>query len=434
MSSPQATFRPAGPGDDAARRARARARARARRKARIRRNRLIAALILLAIVYLVALAFSGGSSPAAQHKTTHHHTQIPPPHGSTSPTGPPAVEAGLMPWQMQAPISREVVTAGTSSTDLTIAGGESSSGSSDQGVYTLDVSNGNLSQAGNLAAATHDAAGGSLGGSLFAIGGGDTGVVSSSEVWSGSGTATSSSALPQPRADATGAVIGSTMYVVGGYDGSAMDPDVLSTTDGKTFSVVATLPVPVRYAAVAVVGSDLYVFGGLSSAGSPVDTIQVVDTAHQSAKVVGSLPSPLAGASALVIGGNVFVAGGVTTGVSGGAPAPTGTVLELSSDKTSSSVAMLGAGTLPVPVAYAGAAQAGGVGYIVGGETTGNTVTADVQMIKPNAGFGVAGMPGAGSPYYGDKLLIADRGNNRLLVLDDTGKIVWDYPSTQVPG
>ena len=39
------------------------------------------------------------------------------------------------------------------------------------------------------------------------------------------------------------------------------------------------------------------------------------------------------------------------------------------------------------------------------------------------------GEPGAGSPYYGDTLLVADRGNNRLLLLSDTGRIVWRYPS-----
>jgi len=54
-------------------------------------------------------------------------------------------------------------------------------------------------------------------------------------------------------------------------------------------------------------------------------------------------------------------------------------------------------------------------------------------MVTPNRSFGVAGRPGAGSPFYGDRLLIADRGNNRLLVLNDTNKIVWTYPSQSKP-
>lgn len=39
--------------------------------------------------------------------------------------------------------------------------------------------------------------------------------------------------------------------------------------------------------------------------------------------------------------------------------------------------------------------------------------------------FGTAGAPGAGSPAYGYKLLIADRGNNRLLLIDDKGQVIW---------
>jgi outer membrane protein assembly factor BamB len=36
-------------------------------------------------------------------------------------------------------------------------------------------------------------------------------------------------------------------------------------------------------------------------------------------------------------------------------------------------------------------------------------------------------------PYHGYQLLIADRGNNRLLMLDDTGKTIWKYPARGRP-
>ena len=51
------------------------------------------------------------------------------------------------------------------------------------------------------------------------------------------------------------------------------------------------------------------------------------------------------------------------------------------------------------------------------------------RCCSPNIKFGTAGAPGAGSPYFGEKLLIADRGNNRMLVLDDTGAVIWTYPN-----
>ena len=54
-------------------------------------------------------------------------------------------------------------------------------------------------------------------------------------------------------------------------------------------------------------------------------------------------------------------------------------------------------------------------------------------MVRADRAFGVAGSPGAGSPFYGDKLLVADRGNDRLLLIDDTGKVIWTYPSRNAP-
>jgi len=52
-----------------------------------------------------------------------------------------------------------------------------------------------------------------------------------------------------------------------------------------------------------------------------------------------------------------------------------------------------------------------------------------VQMLRPNIKFGIAGTSGAGSPYYGDKVMIADRGNNRILVMNSAMQITWKYPS-----
>src|SRR5208283_3851229 len=42
-------------------------------------------------------------------------------------------------------------------------------------------------------------------------------------------------------------------------------------------------------------------------------------------------------------------------------------------------------------------------------------------------------LAGAGSPFFGAKLLIADRGNNRLLVIDASMRIDWVYPSSLSP-
>jgi outer membrane protein assembly factor BamB len=305
-----------------------------------------------------------------------------------------------------------------------IAGGIGAGGSSDSGIYTLAVADGGLDQVGRLPAAGHDAAGGWAGGSAIFAGGGDTTVrATTARFPRGGGNATAAASLPQPRADCSGVTIGSTFYVVGGYDGSSPDPSVLSTADGRAWQRVADLPVPVRYAAVAALAGRIWVFGGLSASGSPVDTVQVVDPAKRSASVVGHLPLPLAGAAASEVGGYVVLAGGQTG--TGSSKHAVGGIWELDP----SNGHLLAAGRLAVPVAYGGTAVAGGTAYLVGGETTDGTPTAAVQMLRPAPAFGVAGHPGAGSPYYGYQLLVADRGNNRLLLIDDTGRVIWTYPS-----
>jgi hypothetical protein len=83
-------------------------------------------------------------------------------------------------------------------------------------------------------------------------------------------------------------------------------------------------------------------------------------------------------------------------------------------------------------VSHAGVAVIGSTAWIIGGESGGALVSA-VQMVRPNRDFGTAGAPGAGSPFFGAKLLIADRGNNRLLLLNAAMHLTWKYPSAKTP-
>jgi hypothetical protein len=336
----------------------------------------------------------------------------------------PAVEAGLLPWTTAQPISREVAVPASATGVLTL-GGLTSGDASIATATTLTVPAGNAAPSGSLATPTHDAAGTILGGRVLVFGGGVLTTVATVQAFPTSATGGSTRAtivgqLPQPRSDAAAVTIGRTAYVVGGYDGTHADPEVLATSDGKAFRAVGALPVPVRYPAVAALGSTIYVFGGtrIGSGGSAVDAIQRIDTRSGQVKVVGHVPQPLSAASAVALGGVVYVAGG-TSGLT-----DSGAIYAYNPR----SGRVLAAGHLLAPVSNAAVAAVGGTAWMVGGESKGAPVTS-VQMFKPNSKFGVAGAPGAGSPYYGQKLLIADRGNNRLLVLDDTGAIVWTYPN-----
>ncbi len=332
---------------------------------------------------------------------------------------PPAVEAGLLPWQLPVPLSREVVAA-RSARGLVVLGGLASSGSTD-GVDLLDTRNGKLSASGTLVHPSHDAAGVALGPRILVIGGGTTAPAASTQIES-RGKTVAGGTLAQARADAGAVTIGHTAYVVGGYGGPGMDPEVLATTDGRRFHPVTELPVPVRYPAVAALGSSVYVFGGLGANGRPVDTVERIDPGTSDARVVGHLPRPLSAAAAGTIDGTIYLAGGRTL------RGPTSAVYAFEPR----GARLLRAGSLRVPVANAGAAVTGGRLWIVGGETRGGK-TGHVQVVIPNRGFGTAGVAGAGSPFFGNKLLIADRGNDRLLLLDATDKILWSYPSSRRP-
>jgi Kelch motif protein len=371
---------------------------------------LAAVLVLLVIVAVVgALARGRG------------HTAVPARRvgdPKAAPAAPPAVEAGLLPWRLRVPLSREVVLPRAGARGLVVLGGLTSNGSSTDGVAVIDTHDGHLTPHGTLLQATHDAAGAALGAQMLVIGGGTTAPAGSTQIETGARVARGGS-LTAPRADAGAVAIGRTVYVVGGYDGSAMDREVVATTDGRRYRPIASLPVPVRYPAVAVLDQRIYVFGGLAANGNPTAAVQVVDPGKRTARIVGRLPVPLYGAAAGVLGGTVYLAGGrKASGLTEAIYAfePRGPVIRL-------------AGSLRVGVANAGAAVSRGRLWIIGGETAGGRPTADVQMVVPNRSFGSVGAAGAGSPFFGSKLLIADRGSDRLLLLNDRDQVVWKYPS-----
>ncbi len=224
--------------------------------------------------------------------------------------------------------------------------------------------------------------------------------------------------------------IGKTTYLVGGYAGTSGDRAVLATTDGLHFKTVARLVYAIRYPAVAALRGAIYVFGGDSvervRSSQPTRAVERVDPSSGRVSVVGSLPIPLAGAAAANLGGTIYIAGGVTSLVNGSVAMRDSRAIYAWDPRTDQA---LFAGHLFVAVAHAGVAVVGHRAWLVGGETAAGAVTGDVQMIEPNARFGYAGEPGAGSPYYGDTLLVADRGNDRLIVLSDKDRVIWRYPS-----
>jgi hypothetical protein len=368
---------------------------------------------------------AGGAHQSGSATGSHGGSATPGHKGATDAATIPAAESGLLPWQLTQPLSREVAVPGTGSGSVVVLGGLSAGNATTPSVQSIQVPAGTPTPGGALSTATHDAAGAVVGGRVLVFGGGALTTVATVQSYplgaaGGAANATVVGQLPRPRSDATAVTVGATAYVVGGYDGTNADPEVLATTNGSAFRTVGSLPVPVRYAAVAALGRLIYVFGGerVGTGAGAVDDIQRIDTRTGRISVIGHLPQAESGASGVTLGGVIYVAGG-STGTSDVATiyafdARTGHVLP--------------AGNLMAPVANAAITAVGNTAWLMGGES-GTTPTANVQMLEPNVKFGTAGAPGAGSPYFGEKLLIADRGNNRLLVLDDTGTVIWTYPA-----
>ena len=368
------------------------------------------------------------------------------PSGSTPTLASPApqtvgerVEVSKVPWQLRDPVSRPVAVGTPGGVE--VAGGLSASGSSTRDARTYDPRTGRVVQSDQLAVAVHDAAGAWLGGRALVIGGGDTSVGDTVQAV-GSGRSSVIARLPKPRADLASATLtGSngkaTAYVFGGYDGMTADRSVLATTDGTSFTSVARLAVGVRYPAVAALGNTLWVFGG-EVAGRPVSLVQRVDLATGRSTVAGRLPRPLEAASAFVLDGQVFVAGGLTVG-----DGRMATVWRLQTGRAR----LRPVAELPLAASDMGAAVVGGSAYLVGGEGPGplrQVVRVSLVVGPSSATSGSAGAQGAGWLGPADvpahlapgsdpgvlpgPVLIADKLNDRLLVVDPEGRVRWQFP------
>ena len=376
----------------------------------------------------------------AAHRPARPATGSGPTHEGRAQAQPAmALQVMPAPYQLPAAVSREVVLPGANG--LLIAGGLTPSGTSVSTVTRLDPVTGATRVVGRLAA-THDAAGFAIAGRAFVAGGGTAASVptiqafSLGTAFSPGGQAAVVGQLTRPRSDSSGVSAGPVGYVVGGYDGATLDPQVLATTDGVRFRVVARLPVPVRYAGAAAVGGLIWVFGGQTTAdgSTATDVIQRVDPATGAASVAGHLPQPVQGAAVISLGGRIYIAGGVTAGQA------SRTVFRF--DPATSRVTA--AGELPVPVGYAAAAVTGGVGYLIGGEngsrpvpavTTFRLVTpgqmvpneATSPWLAPPTGPGELA-PGSDPAVLPADVLIADHHNNRLLIIDPQGRVRWEFP------
>lgn len=337
---------------------------------------------------------------------------------------------------LPAPISGEAAVAVHGGT--LILGGLDSNEASVSGVFLLE-SSGKLRPAGSLSGPLHDAAATALGGKVLVLGGGTETSTDAVQALPATASpraranATVIGHLPAVRSDLSALTIGSTAYVLGGYDGTTPDPAVLATEDGRSFSEVAALKVPARYLATAVVGQRIFAFGGETASGAATDAVQEINPKRGTVRVVGHLPQAVSHAAAVVLEGQVYVLGGEAEGVA--------TDKAYRFDPASGKLSP--APPLPIAVAAGAAVSNGRFAYLLGGTgKSGETLSTIVSLrlrpvassssAEPEADPSSAGAE-AGAPPFQGQLMIADRGNDRIIVVNNRKRVLWQFPSKAHP-
>jgi hypothetical protein len=331
-----------------------------------------------------------------------------------------------------------------------LLGGLNAAGRSTDAVTVL--SGGRTQQQSRLTGVQHDAQGAAVAGGVYIFGGGD--LLSYDHILRyepASGRVSSVGRLPQAQSDVAVTTIGDTAYIVGGYNGQQALNTIIAWRVGTPPRVVGRLPSAIRYAAVAAVGNRLVIAGGSESSGAS-DAIYSFDPGAGIVRRIGQLPSPTTHAAAAVVGGQVYVVGG--RGDSTSSQTAAIVAVDPATGRT------LPVGSLPRAISDEAAVSTGSAIVIAGGHTSAGA-TAAISRVAPrqvrvripappkpgrarsgapaSAVPGVAGAPTppaaaafraasklSGLPGY---LLIADRGNNRLLLVNSARQIVWRFPT-----
>ena len=272
----------------------------------------------------------------------------------------------------------------------------------------------------------HDAAAAVVGGRLYVVGGGQATSYSGIGRYApASGATTLVGSLPTPLSDLAAVSTGSSAFLVGGYTGQVFSDHVLAYSGGRRARIAGTLPQGLRYAAVAPLAGRVMIAGGRTESG-PTRDILAFDPASGHVTRVGSLPQPLMHAEAAALDGVMYVIGGITA-----AGEPTDQVVAVTASGRARVVAQL-----PQPLSDAGVAATPAGLLIVGGSDGTRPVSSVLRLgwttvhtrARRHHRAAAGPLPAMfHGPLPGD-LLIADRGNNRMLIVTPAHHVIWQFP------
>ena len=225
--------------------------------------------------------------------------------------------------------------------------------------------------------------------------------------------------LPEPRSGVGAATVGDAVYLVGGDGAGGPSRAILSWRPGHPARTVGTLPEPLSDAAVTADAGRIVIAGGVTARG-PSRQILSFDPARRRAVTLGVLARPVWEAAAATLGQYVYVIGGRDT-----AGAFTRNVVAISPRDG----ALGTAGTLPRAVSDP-AAIAMGSTILVAGSTTGAGGRAHAFELDrgPRLAAGPLLRAGSDPSVLPGDVLIADKANSRLLIVNPQGRIVWKFP------
>ncbi len=413
MGAPASSSRPPRPNSRASRHATRRRRARQRRLS-------VALTLALAAISLLAIFDQNKDSPSKQtstHSSGAAHSGV----TATTRVRVRVLQTGTLPIAEQ-----DAAAVATAPDRYLLIGGI------DQGEESVSsIISATSTQAhtiGSLPAALHDASASFTSGAAYVFGGGVVSSFPQVTKVNADGTTQAAGELPTPASDVASATIGKTVYIVGGYTGVTPLRTILAWRPGGQAHVAGLLPKPLRYAAVAAVGGALVIAGGTSGESASRD-IYRFDPSTGTLTTIGLLPQPLTHAAAAAVNGTMFVFGG-----RGASPtSQTRAILSLSLSGKASPV-----GLLPVGLSDLAAVSLNGHIVIAGGRdqsggvhneilTATATATA-ISMIAQSRYQGTGLLAGSEPGALPGPVLIADRGNNRLLEVSPTGQILWRFP------
>jgi len=370
----------------------------------------------------------------------------------------------------QLPSARSGAAAAVLGSSIAVSGGLSADGESTSTVFLFSA-RGVLTSPSGLPAPVHDAAATAVGHRLLLFGGGQ--VAGSDEILQVlPGPARMIAALPQPLSDLDAVSISGVAYVVGGWNGSLPNRDIYSLRADGTTTRVGVLPVGVRYPAAAALDGELIVAGGETAAGGPTTSAWAFDPSTRALTRLPNLPAATDHTAGASVAGRFCVLGGERNGVftdaivcwapgeshwqsAGQLPVPLADLRAVSFDggggnrgrsreRWAGGNCDLAEGIVRSPRAMALSVLGAAALTVAGCGSTDQTEThtsktgparskpaRPTQPLTPGetaqALLGLPPVP-AGSSLSG-YLMIADRDNNRVIVVSPSKRIVWRFPA-----